>query len=177
MTSFASSLLVAALCVVAAASVVVDVAPAMPSIQAVRQVMADGPGKMPRSVSCVSRAEIRKRSRSSSAVGLTITTNGKSTVLLDWRRVCLPLGRYFSGRNVEPARVVGALVVVMHEKAHVNGIHVEWQAECAAIPAALKQLQRWGYSARQVAGLKRVLLEILDRGQSNEYKLRGRCRV
>jgi len=139
--------------------------------------MADGPGKMPQSVSCVARSEIRKRSGSPHAIGLTITTNRRSVVLLDWNRVCVPLGLYFSARAVEPARVANALIVVMHEKAHVNGIHVEWKAECAAIPAVLGQLKRWGYSARQRAGLRVLLVDYFDRSRTSEYKLRGRCHI
>ena len=152
-------------------------------IGVVRQVMAAAPGKMPDSVRCVPRSELLRlvaaRRIDRRTVGITILTGGTSVVLLDWRKVCFPLHRYATGHQVqEPWDVVNALAVVMHEKAHVQGIRTEWKAECWGIRAALKQLRRrWGYSAEHLATVRYQLALAFDRARPEDYKLYGRCRV
>ena len=136
---------------------------------------------MPQSIRCVSAEELRVRSHravgSRAALGLTIRTGSTRVVLLDWKKVCFPLSRYLEKRAVRPDEVIEAVALVLHEKAHVNGVWIEWKAECAAIPGVLSQLRRWGYDARQVAVVKWYLTVRADRGRVGEYKLRGRCRV
>lgn len=148
-------------------------------IEVVRQVMTGAPGRMPDTLRCVTRRELLAldghpgtRTR-----GVSIWRDRTRTVLLDWKDVCRPLHRFRTGRRVEPAQAIQALLVVLHEKAHVNGIRVEWQAECAAIPGVLRQLKRWGYSGRQLSAVRRYLTVELDKGRTSEYKLRGRCRA
>jgi hypothetical protein len=98
-------------------------------------------------------------------------------VLLDWKSICRPLALFAEKRVVDPAKAIEATAVVLHEKAHVNGVRVEWEAECAAIPGVLSQLRRWGYNSRQVAAMRWYLTVHADRGRPSDYKLRGRCHV
>ena len=145
----------------------------------VRQVMAGAPGKMPQSVRCVTRKELRSgegRRLASQTVGVAIRTGSRHVVLLDWKRICNPIHRFRTGRRVQPADVIGAMTTVLHEKAHVNGVRVEWQATCVAIPGVLRQLKRWGYTDRQLAAVKSYLTDVLDKARTGDYKLRGRCR-
>jgi len=146
----------------------------------VREVMAGATGKMPQSVRCVTGQELLigdGRRLQSETVGVAIRTGSRHIVLLDWKRVCNPIHRFRTGRRVQPADVIGAMSTVLHEKAHVNGVRIEWQATCAAIPGVLRQLRRWGYTARQLAAVKSYLTVVLDKARTGDYKLRGRCHV
>ena len=58
---------------------------------------------------------------------------------------------------------------VLHEKAHVNGVRVEWKATCWAIPGVLEQLRRFGYTTRQLNAVRRYLTQELDRHRTSEY--------
>jgi hypothetical protein len=152
-------------------------------VEAVRQLMAGAPGQMPQTVRCVTTEELQSgegRRLDSRAVAVAIRTGRTSIVLLDWRKVCRPLHLFRGGHGagrVEPALAIQAMTSVLHEKAHVNGVRVEWKATCWAIPAVLEQLRRWGYATRQLNAVRRYLTTELDRHRTSEYKLRGRCRV
>ncbi len=91
--------------------------------------------------------------------------------------MCRPLYLFRTKARGESVKVVNAVATVLHEKAHVNGILVEWRATCAAIPAVLSQLRRWGYSATQLEAAQWWLTDGADNGRSAEYRLGGRCRV
>lgn len=150
-------------------------------VEAVRQLMAGAPGQMPQSVRCVTTKELQSgegRRLDSRAVAVAIRTGRTSVVLLDWRKVCRPLHlfrRGDGGGRVEPALAIQAMTSVLHEKAHVNGVRVEWRATCWAIPGVLRQLRRWGYTTRQLNAVRRYLTAELDRHRTREYRLRGRC--
>jgi hypothetical protein len=169
----------------AASAVAMSLLCAAPAVAAspvgiVRQVMGGAPGNMPQSVRCVTKQALltgEGRRLASETVGVAIRTGSNHVVLLDWKRICNPLHRFRTGRRVQPADVIGAMATVLHEKAHVNGVRVEWQATCVAIPGVLRQLRQWGYSARQLAAVKSYLTVVLDRARRGDYKLRGRCRV
>jgi hypothetical protein len=147
-------------------------------IGVVREVLAAAPGRMPDTVRCVARSELRMgdvQRVDRRTVGVTIWGGRTRVVLLDWRRICVPLHRFRTKARVQPADVVQALHVVLHEKAHVNGVRVEWRAECAALRPTLAQLRRWGYTPRQVRAARLFLTTTLDRARPSAYKLRGRC--
>ena len=173
--------------IAAAAAVVFSLsagsASAATPVEAVRQLMAAAPGRMPQTVLCVTTKELQSgegRRLDSRAVAVAIRTGRTSVVLLDWRKVCRPLQLFrggHGGRRVEPTLAIQAMTSVLHEKAHVNGIRVEWKATCWAIPGVLEQLRRWGYATRQLNAVRRYLTAELDRHRTSEYKLRGRCRV
>ena len=158
----------------------VGTASAATPLDVVRQVMEAAPGRMPQSVRCVSREELLHgdgRRLASRTVGVTIRTGKTRVVLLDWQEVCVPLYRFRTGARVQPADAIKAMVTVLHEKAHVQGIRSEWQATCWGIPGVARQLKQWGYNARQVAAVKWFLVYNVDSGRPEEYKLRGRCHV
>jgi hypothetical protein len=91
--------------------------------------------------------------------------------------VCRPLYLFRTKARGESVKVVNAVATVLHEKAHVNGILVEWKATCAAIPSVLSQLRRWGYTATQLEAAQWWLTDGADKGRSGEYRLGGRCHV
>ena len=173
--------------VIAAATVVfllsAGSASAATPVEVVRQFMAAAPGQMPQTVRCVTTKELQSgegRRLDSRAVAVAIRTGPTSVVLLDWRKVCRPLYLFHGGHGgglVEPALAIQAMTSVLHEKAHVNGVRVEWKATCWAIPGVLGQLRRWGYTTRQLNIVRRYLTSDLDRHRTREYELRGRCRV
>jgi hypothetical protein len=152
-------------------------------VETVRQLMAGAPGQMPQTVRCVTTKELQSgegRRLDSRAVAVAIRTGRRSVVLLDWRKVCWPLHlfrRGDGGGRVEPALAIQAMTSVLHEKAHVNGVRVEWRATCWAIPGVLRQLRRWGYTTKQLDAARSYLTVELERHRTSEYKLRGRCRV
>jgi hypothetical protein len=150
----------------------------------VLEVMLAAPGTMPGSVRCVTSDELRRRTGRRDWWGVTLGSTGLgSTVLLDMKRVCRPLhrrrtGRRLDGRSPEFYELVNALALVMHEKAHVQGVAAEWQAECWGIRPTLNQLRRLGYTNADVlAEVKYYLALWLDVERDEEYKLYGRCRV
>ena len=150
----------------------------------VLEVMLAAPGTMPGYVRCVTPDELHRRTGRRDWWGFTFGPRGRgSAVLLDMKAVCRPLhrqrtGRRLDGRSAEFYELVFALALVLHEKAHVQGIDAEWQAECWGIRPTLKQLRRWGYNnANVLAEVKYYLALWLDVERSEEYKLYGRCRV
>ncbi len=152
-------------------------------VEAARQLMAGAPGQMPQTVRCVTTKQLQSgegRRLDSRAVAVAIRTGRTSVVLLDRRKVCRPLHLFHGGHGgglVEPALAIQAMTSVLHEKAHVNGVRVEWKATCWAIPGVLGQLRRLGYTTRQLNIVRRYLTSDLDRHRTREYELRGRCRV
>ena len=149
-------------------------------VGAAREVMAGAPGRMPTTLRCVPRAALLTaggRRHSLATVAVTVRTGQQWTVLLDRAQVCRPLYLFRTKARGESVKVVNAVATVLHEKAHVNGVLVEWRATCAAIPAALSQLRRWGYSATQLEAAQWWLTDGADNGRSAEYRLGGRCRV
>jgi hypothetical protein len=148
--------------------------------EVVRQVMAAAPGRMPQSVRCVARPELLTAGghRHRSGVrGVTIRKGPMRTVLLDWKEVCNPLHRFRMKRRIQRADVIAATMTVLHEKAHVNGVRTEWQANCWAIREVIRQFQRWGYNERQLTAVLWYVSVDLDMGRTDEYKVTGRCRL
>ena len=147
-------------------------------ISVVREVMAAAPGRMPESVRCVPTRELpmaRGSDYSRRASGVTTRRGTVATVLLDWRHVCNPLYRFRMKRRVEPAAALQALMTLLHEHAHVQGVRTEWKANCTALPWVLRQVRRWGYNKRQVDAVTRYVTIELDKGRPAEYKVTGRC--
>ena len=142
------------------------------------------------SVRCVTPDEMRRRTGRRNRWGSTFgaksratTLSRATTVLLDMKAVCRPLhrhrtGRRLDGRSAEFYELVFTLYLVLHEKAHAQGIGTEWQAECWAIRPTLSQLRRWGYTNTNVlAEVKYYLALWLDVHREEDAKLYGRCRV
>ena len=156
----------------------VGTASAMTPIDVVRQVMEAAPGRMPQSVRCVPTTALPRatgRDYSLRASGVTTTRGKVVTVRLDWTKVCNPLYRFRTHRRIQPAEALEAMLTVLHEKVHVQGVHAEWKANCIAIPQVLRQLKVWGYSARQIAAVRWYLALHLDKGRPSEYRVRGKC--
>ena len=91
--------------------------------------------------------------------------------------MCRPLYLFRTKARVESVQVVEAVATVLHEKAHVNGVLVEWKATCAAIPGVLSQLRRWGYTTMQLEAAQSWLVDGADTSRSAEYRLGGRCHI
>ena len=156
------------------------VASAAAPVGVAREVMAGAPGRMPTTLRCVPKAALLTaggRRHSLATVAVTVRTGQRWTVLLDRVHVCRPLYLFRTKSRGESLQVANAVATVLHEKAHVNGILVEWRATCAAIPAVLSQLRRWGYTTTQLEAAQWWLTDGADEGRSGEYRLGGRCRV
>ena len=145
-----------------------------------REVMVGAPGRMPTTLRCVPSGALLTavgQRHSDATVAVTVSTGQRRTVLLDRARVCRPLYLFRTKARVESVEVVNAVATVLHEKAHVNGVLVEWKATCAAIPGVLSQLRRWGYTTMQLEAAQSWLVDGADASRSAEYRLGGRCHI
>jgi hypothetical protein len=169
-----------ALVAAAATALGAGAASAATPVGVVREVMAGAPGRMPTALRCVSSTELLTaggRRHSDATVAVTVHTGPRWTVLLDQTRVCRPLYLFRTRASGASVKVVDAVATVLHEKAHVNGVLVEWRATCAAIPGVLSRLRRWGYTAMQLEAAQSWLTDGADQSRSAEYRLAGRCRI
>ena len=156
------------------------VASAATPVGVAREAMAGAPGRMPTTLRCVPSAALHTaggQRHSDATVAVTVRTGQRLTVLLDRARVCRPLFLLRTKARVESVKVVNAVATVLHEKAHVNGVLVEWKATCAAIPGVLSQLRRWGSTTMQLEAVQSWLVDGADPSRSAEYRLGGRCHV